>query len=81
MRTRSVLGLWKKNILDYLHMGKMSARWITRLLTPFKKKERGGVSKTTLILCRDNQEDVLMRLITHNETSGDKSSVEPMATV
>ena len=33
------VGSLEKIIHDYLHMGKVSARYITRLLAPFQKKK------------------------------------------
>ena len=62
------VGSVEKIIHDHLHMGKVSARWIPRLLTPFQKQERVECSQALLTMCRDNQEDFFDRLITQDET-------------
>ena len=42
----------KKIIPDHLHMHKLSARWILRLLTPHQNQERVNFSKALLAMCQ-----------------------------
>jgi histone-lysine N-methyltransferase SETMAR len=62
------VGSVEKVIHDHLHMRKVSARWVPRLLTPFQKQERVTCSQALLTMCQENQEDFFDRLITQDET-------------
>ena len=62
------VGSVEKIIHDHLHIRKLSARWIPRLLTPFQKQERVTCSKALLATCQEDQEDFFNRLITQDET-------------
>ena len=62
------VGSVEKIIHDHLHMRKVSARWVPRLLTPFQKQERVTCSQALLDMCQGNQEDFFNRLITQDET-------------
>ena len=62
------VGSVEKIIRDHLHMHKVSARWIPKLLTPFQKQERVDCSKALLDTCQENQEGLLDRLVTQDET-------------
>ena len=55
-------------IHDHLHMHKVSARWIPRLLTPFQKQERVECSKMNLEMCQADESQFFKRLITQDET-------------
>lgn len=46
-----------KVIHEHLHMQKLSAQWVPRLLTPFQKQEQVHCSKDLLAMCQENQED------------------------
>lgn len=57
------------NILhEYLHMRKLSARWVPRLLTIDHKRERVNLCKHGLGLFQRNPEEFLRRFITVDET-------------
>lgn len=62
------VGSVEKIIQDHLHMRKVSARWVPRLLTPFQKQERVECSQALLTMCHGNQEDFFNRLITQDES-------------
>lgn len=55
-------------IHDHLHMQKVSARWIPRLLTPFQKQERVECSRVNLEMCQEDESKFFKRLITQDET-------------
>jgi len=55
-------------IHDYLHMHKVSARWIPRSLTPFQKRERIECSRMNLEMCQEGESKFFKRLITQDET-------------
>ncbi|XP_037781933.1 uncharacterized protein LOC119578419 [Penaeus monodon] len=55
-----------KIIHDHLHIQK-PARWVPRPLTPFQKQGRVYCSKALLVMCQENQEDFLNRLIMQDE--------------
>lgn len=55
-------------IRDHLHMHKMSARWIPRLLTTFQKRERVECSRMNLKMCQEDESKFFKRLITQDET-------------
>ena len=55
-------------IYDHLHMHKVSARWIPRLLTPFQKQERAECSRMILDKCQEDESKFFKRLITQDET-------------
>lgn len=56
-----------KIIHDHLHMRKLPARWVPRLLTPFQKQERVRCSQALLTMCQENQEEFFDRLITQDK--------------
>lgn len=57
------------NILhEHLHMKKLSARWVPRLLTVDQKRERVRLSLNNLRLFEQNSEEFLRRFITVDET-------------
>lgn len=58
--------VWKI-IHDQLHMSKVSARWVPRLLTPFQKQTRHELSQQMLTLLEQDEEDFFARLITMDE--------------
>lgn len=53
---------------EHLHMFKVSARWIPRLLTPEQKQVRKETSREVLDLFNEDPEDFLGRLVTQDET-------------
>lgn len=53
---------------DHLHMHKVSARWIPRLLTPFQKQERVECSRMNLEMCLEDESNFFKRLIIQDET-------------
>lgn len=55
-------------IHNHLHMRKVSARWIPRLLTPFQKQERVECSRMNLEMCQEDESKFFKRLITQDET-------------
>jgi len=55
-------------IHDHLHMHKVSARWIRRLLTPFQKRECIECSRMNLEMCQEDESKFFKRLITQDET-------------
>ena len=55
-------------IHDHLHMHKVSARWIPRLLIPFQKQERAECSRINLEMCQEDESTFFKRLITQDET-------------
>ncbi|KAK8384231.1 hypothetical protein O3P69_009169 [Scylla paramamosain] len=57
-----------KIIHDHLHMRKLSARWVPRLLTPFQKQERVQCSQALLTMYQKNQEEFFDRPIMQDET-------------
>lgn len=58
-----------RNILhDHLHMKKLSARWVPRLLTTDQKHQRMNLSKQCLQLFQRNPDEFLRRFVTVDET-------------
>ena len=55
-------------IHDHLHMHKVSARWIPRLITQFQKRERVKCSRMNLEMCQEDESKFFKRLITQDET-------------
>ena len=55
-------------IHEHLHMRKLSARWVPRLLTIDQKRNRVTTSKQCLGMIRHNRDDFWRRLITVDET-------------
>lgn len=55
-------------IHNELHMTKVSARWIPRLLTPLQKTQRTECSEQLLELCDQNEDDFFSRLVTTDES-------------
>jgi len=55
-------------IHDHLHMHKVSARWIPKLLTSFQKRERVECSRMNLEMCQEHESKFFKRLITQDET-------------
>lgn len=62
------VGSVEKIIQDHLHMKKVSARWVPRLLTPFQKQARVDSCRELLELCHDNPDDFFSTLVTQDET-------------
>ena len=55
-------------IHNHLHMHKVSARWIPRLLTPFQKQERVKCSRMNLETCQEDGSKFFKKLIILDET-------------
>ena len=55
-------------IHEHLHMKKVSARWVPRLLSSIQKEHRLTCCQKILELCRGNQKQVLESIITGDET-------------
>lgn len=55
-------------IHDYLHLSKVSARWVPRMLTPQQKQYRVQCCESFLQLCGDNPDKILDRIVTGDET-------------
>lgn len=53
---------------EELHMRRLSARWVPRLLTIDQKRERINISKECLELFPRNRDEFLRRFITVDET-------------
>lgn len=56
-----------KIIHEELHMSKVSARWVPRLLTPLQKQTRHDLSREMLTLLEQDEEDFFSRLVTMDE--------------
>ncbi|XP_076029840.1 protein GVQW3-like [Oratosquilla oratoria] len=59
--------VWKI-IHDELHMSKVSARWVPRLLTPLQRQTRRDLSRQMLTLLEQDEEDFFVRLATMDES-------------
>jgi len=55
-------------IHEHLHMKKVSARWVPRLLSSIQKEHRLTCCQKILELCCDNQKQVLESTVTGDET-------------
>ena len=55
-------------IHEHLHMKKVSARWVPRLLSSVQKERRLTCCQKLLELCRRNQKQVLESIVTGDET-------------
>ena len=55
-------------IHEHLHMKKVSARWVLRLLSSVQKEHRLTCCQNVLELCRRNQKQVLESIVTGDET-------------
>lgn len=53
---------------NYLHMSKVSARWVPKMLTSFDKQRRVETSQEFLDLCKDNLTEICTRIVTVDET-------------
>lgn len=66
------IGISKERIGDilhsHLHMKKVCARWVPKMLTPLDKQRRVTTSQEFLDICGDNPDDVFSRLVTVDET-------------
>lgn len=62
------VGSVEKIIHDHLHMQKVCARWIPRLLTPLHRQEWVNCSEALLAMCQKKQVDFFDRLITQDNT-------------
>ena len=62
------VGVVEKIFHDLMHIGKLSARWITWLHTALQKQKRVKCAKALLTMYQDNLKDSFNRLITQNET-------------
>lgn len=66
------LGISKERIGEilhnYLHMNKISARWVPKMLTPLDKQRRVETSLEFLDLCKDNLDEICSRIVTVDET-------------
>lgn len=52
----------------HLHMKKVSARWVPKMLTPLDKQRRVECSREFLELCKTNLDEVCSRIVTADET-------------
>lgn len=52
---------------DHLHMNKVSARWVPRMLTPMQRAERVRISREHLDRAVANEQDFFARLVTEDE--------------
>ncbi|GBP40583.1 Histone-lysine N-methyltransferase SETMAR [Eumeta japonica] len=55
-------------IHEYMNMRKISARWVTKMLTSFDKQRRLQTSKDFLELVGDNIDEICDRIVTVDET-------------
>jgi len=55
-------------IHEHLHMKKVSARWVPKLLSSIQKEHRSTCCQKILELCRGNQKQVLESIVTGDET-------------
>ncbi|XP_029646115.2 uncharacterized protein LOC115219953 [Octopus sinensis] len=64
------ISVWsvEKVIHDHLHMQKLSAQWIPRMLTPFQEQKRVNCFQAHTAMCQENDEDFFGRLIPQDET-------------
>ncbi|XP_063387674.1 histone-lysine N-methyltransferase SETMAR-like [Cydia fagiglandana] len=66
------LGLSKSTvhciIHDHLHMSKVCARWVPKLLSAVQKEERVKCASKFLELCDENPTNIIERLVTGDET-------------
>ena len=60
-------GSVQKIIHEELHMTKVSARWVPRLLTPLQRKTRHDLSMQNLTLLDEDEESFFGRLVTMDE--------------
>ncbi|XP_063387179.1 histone-lysine N-methyltransferase SETMAR-like [Cydia fagiglandana] len=67
-----VLGISKERVgeilHEHLHMSKVSARWVPKMLTASDKERRVETSQAFLDLCEDNIDEVCSRIVTVDET-------------
>ena len=61
-------GSVQKKFSKYLHMKKVSPRWVPRMLTEDQKTTRVNMSKELLPLYQQDTEGFLARIITQDET-------------
>lgn len=65
-------GISKTSVLrilhKHLHMTKISARWVPRILSAVQKQRRIECCEEFLELCRDDQEAVIQSIVTGDET-------------
>lgn len=66
------LGLSKTSVhramQDHLHMSKVSARWVPKLLSAVQKQERVRCASEFLRLCGDQPTEIFERIVTGDET-------------
>ncbi|XP_075984950.1 protein GVQW3-like [Anticarsia gemmatalis] len=66
------LSISKERIGDILHnrlhMNKVSARWVPKMLTPLDEQRRVETSQEFLDLCKDKLEEICSRIVTVDET-------------
>jgi histone-lysine N-methyltransferase SETMAR len=55
-------------IHEHLHMKKVSARWVPRLLSSIQKEHRLTCCQMILELCRRNQKQLCLSFVTGDET-------------
>jgi histone-lysine N-methyltransferase SETMAR len=55
-------------IHDHLGMSKVSARWVPKMLSPFDKQRRVETSQQFLELCEGQEEEIIQRIVTGDET-------------
>jgi len=53
---------------DHLHMNKISARWVPKLLSAVQKKQRVECCKEFLKLCHEKEKEVIESIVTGDET-------------
>lgn len=53
---------------DHLHMNKISARWVPRLLSALQRERRVECARSFLNLCGDNPKPILESIVTSDET-------------
>ena len=62
------LGAVRKNLTDILGIPKVSARWVSRMLTDDQKRSRLDISKYLLSRYEDDPGDFIDRFVTQDET-------------
>ena len=60
-------GSVRKIIHEELHMSKVSARWVPRLLTPLQREMRRDLSRQNLTLLEQDEDNFFGRLVTMDE--------------
>ncbi|XP_063394736.1 histone-lysine N-methyltransferase SETMAR-like [Cydia fagiglandana] len=66
--TNLSIGIVHDIIHDHLNMSKVSARWVPRMLTQLQKDMRVARCSDVIDLCGENDDAVLQRIVTGDET-------------